>query len=65
VIFEAINYLDNPHHEGWVPEWGKVNDTLNNVMSILYSDPEADVQAVMDQGNEDLQKILDEYWANQ
>ncbi len=65
VIFEAIDYLDNPHHEGWVPEWGKVNDTLNNVLSILYSEPEANVQAVMDQGNEDLQKILDEYWASQ
>jgi multiple sugar transport system substrate-binding protein len=65
VIFQAIDYLDNPHHEGWVPEWGRVNDTLNNVLSILYSDSEADVQAVMDQGNEDVQKILDEYWANQ
>jgi multiple sugar transport system substrate-binding protein len=65
VIFRAIDYLDNPHHEGWVPEWGKVNDTLNNIQSILYTDPGADIEAIMDQGNEELQQILDEHWANQ
>ena len=64
VIFGAIDYLDNPHHEGWVPEWGKVNDTLNNLQSILYTEADADVPALMEQGNQDLQAILDEYWAN-
>jgi len=61
VIFTAIDHLDNPNHESWVPEWGKVNDTLNNTQTTLYTDPEADVEALMNTTNEDVQKILDEY----
>ncbi|MDQ3005033.1 MAG: extracellular solute-binding protein, partial [Chloroflexota bacterium] len=64
VIFKAIDYLDSPHHESWVPEWGKVNDAAANVQSILYTEPDAAIQAIMDQGNSDIQKILDEYWAS-
>ncbi len=65
VIFAAIDYLDSPHHESWVPEWGKVNDALNNAMSTLYTDATADPAVVLDTANQDLQKILDEYWAGQ
>lgn len=64
VIFKSIDYLDKPTHESWVPDWGKVNDSLNNVQSIIYTDPTADIQVIMDQGNTDLQKILDDYWAS-
>ncbi len=64
VIFGAIDYLDSPHHESWVPEWGKVNDAGANVQSIIYTEPDADIQTIMDQGNEDIQKILDDYWAS-
>jgi multiple sugar transport system substrate-binding protein len=63
VIFTAIDYLDDPNHESWVPEWGKVNDTLNNALTTLYGEPELDVQELMNTTNEDMQKILDEYWA--
>jgi multiple sugar transport system substrate-binding protein len=63
VIFKAIDYLDSPHHESWVPEWGKVNDLLNNAMTTIYTEPELDVDELMNITNEDLQKILDEYWA--
>jgi multiple sugar transport system substrate-binding protein len=65
VIFSAIDYLDAPHHESWVPEWAKVNDALNNAQSTLYTDAAADPAAVLDTANQDLQKILDEYWASQ
>lgn len=65
VIFTAIDYLDNPNHESWVPEWGKVNDTLNNTQSTLYTASDLDVQEAMDFANQDVQKILDEYWAKQ
>ena len=64
VIFTAIDYLDSPHHESWVPEWGKVNDLLNNTATTLYTEPELDVPNLMNITNEDLQKILDEYWAS-
>lgn len=63
VIFTAIDYLDDPNHESWVPDWGKVGDTLNNAQTTIYTEPELDIQALMDTTNEDVQKILDEYWA--
>jgi len=63
VIFTAIDYLDDPNHESWLPEWGKVNDTLNNFQTTLYTDANLDVAAVMQLTNEDMQKILDAYWA--
>ncbi|HSL41948.1 MAG TPA: extracellular solute-binding protein [Anaerolineales bacterium] len=64
VIFTAIDYLDDPNHESWVPEWGKVNDTLNNALSTIYTEPELNVEELMNVTNEDMQKILDEYWAS-
>ncbi len=64
VIFKSIDYLDKPTHESWVPDWGKVNDTLNNIQTMLYTEENLDVDAIMKQGNDDLQKILDEYWAS-
>jgi multiple sugar transport system substrate-binding protein len=64
VIFKSIDYLDSPHHESWVPEWGKVNDLLGNSQTTIYTEAELDVPALMNTTNEDLQKILDEYWAS-
>lgn len=64
VIFKSIDYLDSPHHESWVPEWGKVNDLLNNTTTTIYTESKLDVPALMNTTNEDLQKILDEYWAS-
>ena len=64
VIFTAIDYLDDPSHESWVPEWGKVNDTLNNTQTTIYTDSEADIETLINLTNEDVQKILDEYWAS-
>ena len=63
VIFTAIDYLDDPNHESWVPEWGKVNDALNNAQTTIYTETELDVTNLMNITNEDMQKILDEYWA--
>lgn len=65
VIFTAIDYLDDPNHESWVPDWGKVGDALNNAQTVIYTEPELDVTELMNITNEDVQKILDEYWAKQ
>ncbi len=65
VIRESINYLDVPNHESWVPEWGRVNDALNNAASIIGSGTNTDAIAVMETVNSELQGILDEYWSKQ
>ncbi|MCU0511961.1 MAG: extracellular solute-binding protein [Anaerolineae bacterium] len=65
VIFESINYLDNPNHESWVPEWGRVNDALNNAGSLITSGAGTDARTVLDAASAEVQAILDEYWAGQ
>jgi len=65
VVFEAINYLDNPNHESYVVEWGRVADAMNNALDQVYSGVELDGQVVLDQANDEIQAILDEYWSNQ
>ncbi len=64
VIFQSIDYLDNPNHESFVPEWGRINDIMNNNTGAVYQEP-IDAQALLDQTNEEIQAVLDEHWANQ
>jgi multiple sugar transport system substrate-binding protein len=64
VIFKSIDYLDNPNHESYVPEWGRVEDALNNSLSLIYSGENKNAQEVLDQVNAEVQQILDGYWAN-
>lgn len=65
VVFTAVDYLDNPQHEAWVPEWGQVEDAVNYGLDLVYSGQETDAQVVWDDVNGQVQAILDEYWANQ
>ena len=65
VVFTAIDYLDYPQHESWVPEWGKIEDTMNFAMENIYSGENTDAQSVLDSANTEVQNILDEYWQNQ
>jgi multiple sugar transport system substrate-binding protein len=65
VMFNSANYLDIPNHESWVPEYGTVNDALNNAMQqILTIDEDHDATSVLNAANAEVQKILDEYWAD-
>lgn len=64
VIFEAIDYLDNPNHESWVPEWGRVAEIMDNALGTVFVEP-VDAQSLLDETNAELQAVLDEYWANQ
>lgn len=61
VIYEAIDYLDKPHHEEWVPEYARVNEILGDAMDLIFMGDETDPQAVLDAANDEIQQILDEY----
>lgn len=65
VIFTSIDYLDNPNHEGWMPEWGRMQDVIENAFGSVYVEKIEDVPAFMDATNAELQAILDDYWAEQ
>ena len=65
VIFTAIDYLDNPNHESWVPEWTKVYDSMENAFGLIVTGDNKDAQSVLDASNVEVQTVLDEYWASQ
>lgn len=65
VIFESINYLDNPNHESWVPQWGRVEDTMAFAQNTIFTGDNTDAQAVLDEANATIQALLDEYWESQ
>jgi multiple sugar transport system substrate-binding protein len=65
VVFNSIDYLDNPNHESYLPEWGRVEEALNNSLGMVYSGENTNAQEVLDQVNTEIQAILDEYWAGQ
>ncbi|MFQ3648218.1 MAG: sugar ABC transporter substrate-binding protein [Anaerolineae bacterium] len=63
-IFAAIAFLDNPHHETWVPDRPRVNEVLERI-SEQVQQGNRDVQAILDAANAEVQQILDAYWARQ
>jgi multiple sugar transport system substrate-binding protein len=63
VIFEAIEYLDSPNHETWMPEWARIHAVIGNSFEAVYTGPIDDPQTHLDRANAEVQQILDEYWA--
>jgi multiple sugar transport system substrate-binding protein len=61
VMYDAVKYLDDPHHESWVPEWSRVEEILGNSSSLVYTGEEKDAQVILDQANAEIQVILDNY----
>ncbi len=64
VFLESINYLDAPNNEAWVPNYGKVNDAIENAYALITTGENTNVQEVMDNLNQEVQGYLDEYWAS-
>ena len=66
VFIDAINYMDSsPNNEGWVPNYRKVWDAMENAMQIVTSGQNTDVTQVLSDLNGEVQGYLDEYWAQQ
>jgi multiple sugar transport system substrate-binding protein len=64
LFIDSIQYMDaSPNNEQWVPNYQKVWDATQNAQDKLVSDETADVQAVMDELDNEVQGYLDEYWA--
>ena len=65
VFVDALDYLEPPpNHEAWVPNYTKVMDVMNNkVLGPIESGTSTDVMAILKAAHEEVQMLLDEYWA--
>lgn len=64
VFLDSIQYMDaQPNHEGWVPNYTKVWDACENALTLLTTEKDTDVPALMQGLNQEVQGYLDEYWA--
>ena len=64
VLLDAGQYADNPNNESWVPGysevWNEMEFAMASIISGLYDTPEQ----VAEDLNDEVQYILDEYWAS-
>lgn len=66
VIYSAIDYLDNPHHESWMPDVERANDILaSEVYDLVFTEQVDDTAALLEETNVKIQDIFDSYWASQ
>ncbi len=66
VIFSAIDYLDAPHHEAWMPNIDRILETTYaEIFERVYTEPVDDTDALLEDVNGKVQGFIDEYYANQ
>jgi multiple sugar transport system substrate-binding protein len=63
VIYNGFDFLDNPHSDAYVVEQMKIEAVLNNMMSIVYTNPNANAAELLNEANQEIQDILDAYWS--
>jgi multiple sugar transport system substrate-binding protein len=61
VFVDAIPYLDNPQHEGWIPAFTRVWQACDTAWGLIAAEG-GDVQEVMDNLNAEAQGYMDEWW---
>jgi multiple sugar transport system substrate-binding protein len=65
VFLGSIDYIDDPQHEKWTPEYSKIYDAVQAAHDLIATGENLNVQEVMDNLNAEAQGYLDEYWASQ
>lgn len=65
VFVDSLDYVEEKNHEGWRPQYAKINDVVGAAMQKITSGETLDVDAVLDTAHAEVQALLDEYWAGQ
>jgi multiple sugar transport system substrate-binding protein len=60
VVYGAVEYLDAPNHEGYMPNFARAWDALEAYWAEVRSNPDLDVDAGLDAVNAEVQAIFDE-----
>jgi multiple sugar transport system substrate-binding protein len=61
VIYEGLNYLNI--NDGFTVENQKLNSVLDNMISIVYTNPNVTAVDLLNEANQEIQDILDAYWS--
>lgn len=64
VIVDALDYVETKNHEGWRPQYTKINDVVANASGKISSGENLDVDAVLEEADKEVQALLDEYWSS-
>jgi len=59
VVYSALEYLDAPNHEGYMPNYARAWDALEQYWNNLRSQPDMDVLAELDAVNAEVQALFD------
>jgi multiple sugar transport system substrate-binding protein len=62
ILIEALQYADLVNHEAWRPNLSAVMDVMELAHRQGMSDPEADIEAILEEADAEIQALLDEYW---
>lgn len=66
VIYNAIDYLDTPHHESWMPNVERANEVLGSeIYDLVFAEQIEDTDALLEEANIKIQVIFDDYWSDQ
>ncbi|MBN1679082.1 MAG: extracellular solute-binding protein [Anaerolineae bacterium] len=60
VVYGALEYLDAPNHEGYMPNYARAWDALELFWNNLRTDPDMDVEASLNEVNAEVQALFDE-----
>lgn len=60
VVYGAVEYLDAPNHEGYMPNYARAWDALEAYWAEVRSNADLDVDAGLDAVNAEVQAIFDE-----
>ncbi len=63
VFLDALDYVESVNHESWKPNYSRINDIMDRVKGELMSGTNLDVEAVLQAAHDEIQQLLDEYWA--
>jgi multiple sugar transport system substrate-binding protein len=63
VFLDALDYVETVNHEAWKPNYARVNDVMDRAKGEISSGTNLDVEAVLQAANDEIQQLLDEYWA--
>jgi multiple sugar transport system substrate-binding protein len=60
VLVDSIDYMDNPNHEGYMPNHAKAQERVDLFLAVINTNPGVNINNALNDLKEDLQIIFHE-----